>query len=194
LFSILNGMSSAPALVPVARLARSLRAHRESAQLSLGALAARSGVSKASISTIEAGTANPSLETLWRLAGSLGISLGALLGEEEPPTIRLLRAGDGVELSSESGLTGRLLMTEGRAHRTEIIQFELPAGADYHSAAHQAGTEEFLYGISGSIDAGPLNREERLRPGDALWFPADLPHRYASARGARCLLALSYPT
>jgi transcriptional regulator with XRE-family HTH domain len=185
-------MAAAPDHEPTAQLARSLRAHRLTAQLSLGALAARSGVSKASISTIEGSTANPSLETLWRLAGALGVSLGALLGEEEPPPIRLLRAGEGVELDSESGLTGRLLMTEGRPHRTEIIHFDLPAGADYRSAAHQAGTEEFLFCIKGSLEVGPLNREERLGPGDSLWFPADLPHRYASARGARCLLALSY--
>jgi transcriptional regulator with XRE-family HTH domain len=179
-------------LEPAAQLARSLRAHREAARLSLGALASRSGVSKASLSTIEAGLANPSLETLWRLAGALGVSLGALLGEEEPPPIRLVRAGEGVELVSDSGLTGRLLMTEGRPHRTEIIHFELPAGADYRSAAHQAGTEEFLFCTEGSLDAGPLDREERLEAGDALWFPADLPHRYASGGGARCLLALSY--
>lgn len=181
-------------LEPAAQLARSLRSQREAMQLSLGALAARSGVSKASLSTIEAGIANPSLETLWRLAGALGVSLGALLGEQEPPPIRLLRAGDGVELSSESGLTGRLLMTEGRPHRTEIIYFELPAGGDYRSAPHQVGTEEFLFCINGSLEVGPVGREERLKVGDALWFPADLPHRYASARGTRCLLALSYRT
>lgn len=187
-------MAAVPDFVPAAQLARSLRAHREAAQLSLGALAARSGVSKATVSTIEAGVANPSLEILWRLAGALGISLGALLGEQEPPPIRLLRAGDGVEFASESGVTGQLLLTEGRAHRTEIIHFELPAGADYRSAAHQAGTEEFLFCLSGSLDAGPAGREEQLQAGDALWFPADLPHRYASGGGARCLLALSYPT
>lgn len=181
-------------LAPAAQLARALRGHRDAAQLSLGALAARSGVSKASISTIEAGRANPSLETLWRLAGALGVSLGALLGEQEPPPIRLLRVGEGVELASESGLSARLLLTEGRSHRTEIILFELPGGADYRSTPHQAGTEEFLFCSSGSIEAGPVDREERLRTGDALWFPGDLPHRYASTRGARCLLALSYPT
>jgi XRE family transcriptional regulator, regulator of sulfur utilization len=142
---------------------------------------------------IEAGTANPSLETLWRLAGTLGLSLGALLGESEPPRTRLLRAGDGVPLDSESGLTGRLLMTEGRPHRTEIICFELPAGADYRSSPHQAGTEEFLYCLDGSLKVGPAAAEEDIAAGDALWFPADLPHRYASEGGAHCLLALSYP-
>lgn len=187
-------MAVALDLDPSAQLGRSVRAHREAAKLSLGALAIRSGVSKGSLSTIEAGTANPSLETLWRLAGALGMSLGALVGEAEPPSTRLLRNGDGVELASESGLSGRLLLTEGRPHRTEVIQFELPPGADYRSAPHQSGTEEFLFCVRGRLEAGPIDREEHLSVGDALWFPADIPHRYTSARGARCLLALSYPS
>ncbi len=61
---------------PAAQLGRSLRGHRDATRLSL---AARSGVSKASLSMIEAGAANSSLETLWRLAGALGVSLGTLL-------------------------------------------------------------------------------------------------------------------
>lgn len=179
---------------PADQLARSIRAHRRAAGLSLGALAAKSGVSKASLSTIEAGTANPSLETLWRLAGALGLSLGALLGEAEPPRIRLIRAGEGVAFASESGLSGELLLTEGRLHRTEIMAFELPAGADYRSAPHPSGTEELVFCISGTIEVGPLGQEQRLRPDDCLWFPADCPHRYASERGARGLDIISYPS
>ncbi len=187
-------METALDIGPAARLARSLRAHREAARLSLTALAVRSGVSKASLSTIESGAANPSLETLWRLAGALGVSLGTLIGESEPPQTRLIRAGGGASFASDSGLTGSLLLTEGRPHRTEVIEFELPAGADYRSDPHQAGTEEFLFCIRGRIEVGPRGAQETLRAGDALWFPADLPHRYRSPHGARCLLTLSYPT
>jgi transcriptional regulator with XRE-family HTH domain len=179
---------------PAGQLARSVRAHRQAAGLSLSALAARSGVSKASLSTIEAGTANPSLETLWRLAAALGLSLGALLGEDEPPRIRLIRAGEGVRVASESGLSGELLLTEGRPHRTEVIAFELPPRADYRSAPHGSDTEELVFCVAGTMDVGPVGQEQRLRPGDCLWFPADRPHRYATARGARALNVISYPT
>jgi quercetin dioxygenase-like cupin family protein len=143
---------------------------------------------------IESCNANPSLETLWRLAEALGVSLGTLLGESDPPRTRLIRAGEGSPLASDSGLTGRLLLTEGRPHRTEVIDFDLPAGSHYLSQPHQAGTEEFVFCVSGRIEVGPDGAEERLRAGDALWFPADLRHRYRSASGARCLLTLSYPT
>jgi transcriptional regulator with XRE-family HTH domain len=187
-----EGASLTPS--PAAHLGRSIRAHRQAAHLSMGALALRSGLSKASLSTIEAGTANPSLETLWRLASALGLSLGSLLGEAEPPRTRLIRAGGGVPFASESGLAGELLLTEGRSHRTEIMVFELPAAADYGSAPHQSGTEEFVFCISGLIDLGPVGQEQRLRPGDSLSFPADCAHRYASPRGARGLNVISYPT
>jgi XRE family transcriptional regulator, regulator of sulfur utilization len=182
------------AVGPAVQLGRSLRAHRDAARLSLAALAARSGVSKASLSMIEKGGANPSLETLWRLAGALGVSLGTLVGESEPPRTRLIRAGQGTPLVSDSGLSGRLLVTEGRPHRTEVIEFDLQPGAEYESRPHHVGTEEFVFCIRGRIEVGPQDAEERLRAGDALWFPADLPHRYRTSDGARCLLALSYPT
>ena len=144
---------------PAAQLGRSLRGHRDATRLSL---AARSGVSKASLSMIEAGAANSSLETLWRLAGALGVSLGTLLGESDPPRTRLIRAGAGAPLASESesGLTGRLLLTEGRPYRTEMIEFELPAGADYESNPHQAGTEDFLFCVSGRIEVGPWGQRK----------------------------------
>lgn len=142
---------------------------------------------------IEAGTANLSLETLWRLAGALGVSLRTLLGESEPARTRLLRAGKGAALMSESGLTGRLLLTESRPHRTEVIECKLPVGADYESNPHQAGTEEFVSCVSGRIEVGPRGAEDAPRSGDALWFSGDLPHRYRSARSARCLLTLSHP-
>lgn len=179
---------------PAAGLARSLRAHRQAAGLSLGALAVKSGLSKASLSTIEAGAGNPSLETLWRLAGALGLPLGSLLGEVEPPRTRLIRAGEGTPVASESGLAGELLLSEGRPHRTEVIVFELPAGADHRSSPHQVGTEELVLCVSGSVEVGPAGAEERLRPGDCLWFPVDCQHRYASVRGARGLNVISYPT
>ena len=108
---MIGAVSRAHALGPAQQLGRSIRAHRETARLSLGTLAAKSGVSKANLSTIEAGAGNPSLETLWRLAGALGLSLGVLLGEAEPPRTRLLRAGEGARFVSESGLAGEMLLS-----------------------------------------------------------------------------------
>jgi transcriptional regulator with XRE-family HTH domain len=191
---VIGAVSPANASGLSKHLGRSVRLHRQAARLSLGALAVKSGVSKANLSTIEAGAGNPSLETLWRLAGALGLSLGVLLGEAEPPPTSLVRAGKGAPFASESGLAGEMLLTEGRPHRTEILALELPVAADYRSGPHQVGTEEFVLCIAGTLEIGPVGQEQSLRSGDALWFPADCDHRYASRRGARGLGVISYPT
>ena len=43
-----------------------------------------------------------------------------------------------------------------------MIEFELPVGADYESSPHQAGTEEFVFCVSGRIEVGPRGAEEDL--------------------------------
>lgn len=173
-------------------LARSVRSHREARGLSLGALARAAGLSKTSLSSVEAGVANPSLETLWRLAEALGISLGMLLGEADPPRISLIRRDEGRPFESPSGMTGRMLLSEGRNHRTEVLDAAVAAGGDYRSAPHAPGTKELFVCTAGSLALGPLGQERELADGDALWFPADVPHRYASDEGARGLVVMSY--
>lgn len=174
------------------RLARSLRAHREARGLSLGALAQRASLSKTILARIETGAGNPSLETLWHIAEALGIPLGTLLGVDEPPEIQVIRKGEGQPLSSESGLHGQLIFAEGRDHRTEVVDMELAPATDYCSRPHAQGTAELVICLDGALRAGPLDREVDVAPGDAIWFPADLPHRYYTAEGAHALVILSY--
>jgi len=59
-------------------LARNLRRLRLERALSKADLATEAGLRQALISAIEVGTANPTLESLDRLASALGIDLAAL--------------------------------------------------------------------------------------------------------------------
>lgn len=186
-------MSMVPFVGVSERLARSLRVQRQARGLSLGELARRSGVSKASLSNLETGAGNPSLETLWRIAGALGLPLGELLGEDEPPPTLLIAAGQGAPVASESGLSGRLLLAEGRIHRTELLEATLEPGADYRARGHELGTEELVFCIRGSLHVGTVGDEYALGEGDSLRFPADVAHRYASEEGATVLVVMSYP-
>ncbi len=93
-------------------LAQSLRAHRKSRGLSLGNLAEKAAVSKASLSKIESGEGNPSLEVLCRIAHALNVPLGALLGESNRPDLQVIRKEDGQIVQSDSGLSIRSLLIE----------------------------------------------------------------------------------
>lgn len=175
------------------RLAASLRTLREEKGLSIGALAKQTRLSKSTISTIEAGTANPSLEVLWRLTQALSVPLGTLLGVEQRPEPRVIRAGEGIVVASESGARLRLLLAEGRQHRTEVYEFSLGKEEGYVSAPHAIGTEEFMLCLEGSLEVGPQGQEMRLEPGDAIWFAADQLHSYRAASDARAIALMLYP-
>lgn len=60
-------------------LARSVRTRRQDAGLSQHDLAAEAGVRQALISEIEIGSANPTLETLEKIARALDVGIGDLL-------------------------------------------------------------------------------------------------------------------
>lgn len=174
------------------RLAATLRALREAHGLSIGALAQKTQLSKSTISTIEAGEGNPSLEVLWRLAGALDVPLGTLLGVETRRNSTVIRAGQGALIESPSGVRVRLLVGADRPHRSEELVLDFAPGVDYRAEAHAAGTEEVLFCIEGTLHVGPIGHELTLEAGDAAQFPADSPHRYHAPTGARALLVMKY--
>ncbi len=174
-------------------LAQSVRAHRESRGLSLGTLAQRAGIAKTSLSKIEAGQGNPSLEVLNRIANALNVPVGALFGEQNHPQVQIIRQGEGQIVTSDAGMHVRPLLVDGRSHRMSIYELHLPAQAIYHALAHLPGTQEFILCLEGDIRLGPEEQEVELQPGDAISFAADLPHTYTSTGGAKALLVMQYP-
>ncbi len=61
------------------QVARVLREEREKRGLSMTVLGERAGLSQQMVSYVERGLRNPSLDTLLRLSGALGISLEAVV-------------------------------------------------------------------------------------------------------------------
>ncbi|HEY0003157.1 MAG TPA: helix-turn-helix transcriptional regulator, partial [Actinoplanes sp.] len=58
---------------PLATIAAALRRERERVGVSIAELARRAGIAKSTLSQLEAGTGNPSVETRWALAVGLGV-------------------------------------------------------------------------------------------------------------------------
>src|SRR5436305_7247741 len=76
-------------------LARNLRRLRVARRWSLADLAAATGAGKATLSAIENGRANPTVETLASLAGALDVEVAALLEGTPADAVTLVRAGEG---------------------------------------------------------------------------------------------------
>ncbi|ASY33782.1 MULTISPECIES: helix-turn-helix domain-containing protein [unclassified Streptomyces] len=162
-----------------------IRELREARALSLSALARRSGLGKATLSGLEAGTRNPTLETLYAVTTALGVPLTAALA---PP-------GAAPGTASGAAVDARLLdRYEDDEAVTETHRVRVRAGAAQHSAAHAPGTREHLTVLAGTVLAGTATAPVRLAPGDAHTWPADVPHLYrATAADAEAILLVRYP-
>lgn len=75
-------------------IATSLRRERTRTGLSLTEVARRAGVAKSTLSQLESGTGNPSLETLWALCVALDIPFARLL-DPPRPVVQVIRADQG---------------------------------------------------------------------------------------------------
>ena len=60
-------------------IAANLKRMREERNLSLSQLAARSGLSKVTLSQLERGGANPTINNIWKIANALGVPYTSLL-------------------------------------------------------------------------------------------------------------------
>lgn len=176
------------------RIGETIRGHRRARGLSVGELARAAELSKSALARIEASGGNPSVETLWRLSRALGLPLGALLAEPPRPRVRVARAREDDPLRSVDGMSVWLLHAEGRAHRAEVYELELPAGVTRHGEPHLPGTDELLFCVAGRLRAGPVGGEQDLEAGDAVIFQADTAHVYEPIEGvARALNWVLYP-
>lgn len=175
------------------RIGRVIRTQREAKGMSLGELARTSGLSRTILARIEAGSGNPSVETLWRVSRALRLPLGTLLAEDASPRVRRIGRESGQALRAASGMGAWLVLADGRDHRSELFDLTFAAGVVQRSEPHLPGTEELIYCVSGGMRAGPLGEPAELGPGDAVWFAADVAHAYEALRDARVLCWMRYP-
>src|SRR6478609_11540262 len=93
-------MADTSAGTPIAVIASALRRERERVGLSLSELAKRAGIAKSTLSQLEAGTGNPSVETLWALGVALDVPFARLV-DPPRPRVQVIRAGEGPVTHSE---------------------------------------------------------------------------------------------
>lgn len=170
-----------------------VRAARLERNLSLSELARLSGVAKATVSNIEAGTANPTVDTLAQFAGALRVDIAEFFQPLESDT-KFIRASD-MPPSSQGELSGTVV-NAWKAHNAhlELSIIDLPAGARIDSEAHRGGVVEHLLLLEGAAKVGPLGEEVTICQGDYFQMRCDRPHSYEALDGpAKAMLLVEYP-
>jgi transcriptional regulator with XRE-family HTH domain len=161
------------------RVADNVRHLRKVRAYSLDDLAARSGVSRASLSQIETAKTNPTIAILWKIAAGLGVPFAALLGDEQVERVRVLRRGDQQVLRSADGrLESRPLMPAGASPNVEVYELRLAARSTSVSEPHAKGTTELLVVLTGALRLRVAEEVHDLAAGDSVFFNADVGHSY----------------
>jgi transcriptional regulator with XRE-family HTH domain len=168
------------------RLGERVRALRREQGLTLDLLAERSGVSRAMISKLERGERNPTLVVAAKIAEGLGVNLSRLVEERREvvvvPKERRMIVGD-----QETGFERQLLSPSFGGGRIEFIRDVVPEGSTSGEfAPHRGGAEEYVVVEKGRLRAVLEGEEYLLEEGDALYFEADVAHRFDNAGEREC--------
>ncbi|MEU6278246.1 helix-turn-helix transcriptional regulator [Streptomyces populi] len=161
-----------------------LRELREAQGISLSELARRSRIGKGTLSELESGRRNPTLETLYALTTALEVPLSTALRDLGSPA-RI--SGQAVE----AVLVERF---EAGASVTETYRIRIRSGAAQESAAHSPGTVEHIVVHTGTARVGPLTDPALIGPGMHGSWAADVPHLYQAPTGdVEALLIVRHP-
>lgn len=162
-----------------------LRSQRVARGLSLKAAADRAGLSTSFLSALERNATGASIASLRRLMRAYGITTLDLF-QRRLPAARRVRCQDREVLSLGSEV--RIEQLARSAVLLEPQLFVLGAGATSKGAYDHEG-EEFVYVLDGDVTFWVGDHERyRLRAGDALTFPSDLPHRWRNGAGGETRL------
>lgn len=170
------------------RLGERVRNLRREKGLTLEDLAARSGVSRAMISKLERGEKSPTLVVAAKVAEGLGVGLPQLVGAEEKSRVVVVRRRERrIVRDPETGFERQLLSPGYGRRGIELVRNFVPEGATSGELPPgRKGAEEYVIVEKGRLRAILGCEEHLLEAGDAVYFEADLFHRFDNAGEGEC--------
>jgi transcriptional regulator with XRE-family HTH domain len=170
-----------------------LRDLREARNISMRALATRSGLSANALSMIERGRASPSVSTLYKLAEALGVSITSFFSSDtNKKQVVFLQADERTRVSFTRGIF-EALGGEQFVGRVEpfLLTLENNANSGPRSMAHTG--HEFVFCLRGKLEYQVERQMYELSAGDSLLFAAHLKHRWKNTGGnvATALIIIS---
>ena len=174
-----------------------LRDMRTAAGLSQRGLADLSGVPHGQISMIETNRSSPSVASLRRILGGLGVTLAEFFEPDRPSLDAVFfRAQDLRDLTSllpgaapdRSGRIRLMQVGDARAHNLQILYERYEPGADTgQSMLEHAGSEGGVV-IAGAIELTVGGQTQVLEAGDSYLFSSTIPHRFRNTGSAEAVV------
>jgi transcriptional regulator with XRE-family HTH domain len=154
------------------RLAARVAGLRTRAGWSLDDLAARTGISRSTLSRLENGRISPTAALLGKLCTAYGWTTSRLLAEVEAEPPAVVRAADQTLWRDDtSGFERRAVSPPHPGLRGELIEATLAPGADIaYDAPGVPGLEQHVWILDGALELTDDGRRHHLTAGDCLRF------------------------
>ncbi len=168
-----------------------LRDYRENASMSVREFARRNGVSPSLVSQIEHGRVTPSVDTLYRFANELGLTVDKFFndGEQAPVAFPSSGASPTSDRFVQRRQTRKKIQLAGGVN-WERLTPTADDEVEFLHVVYQVGSEscckdllirhggkEYAYVLSGRLGVNIGFEEYELGPGDSMAFDSHLPHR-----------------
>jgi transcriptional regulator with XRE-family HTH domain len=162
-----------------AALARTIQAMRAERGWSLDQLAARSGVSKGVLVSLEQGRANPNLATLARVSDAFGVPITRLVEITSESSVRVSGPEQARVLwRGPSGGTGTIIAATEPPWAAELWRWMLQPGEGFGGDAHMPATRELAWVEEGTLTLTVAGEQYEVTAGQSARFPGGVPHAY----------------
>lgn len=167
-----------PHVQTAALIGARLRAARQAGGLTLAVVAEQAGLTKGFLSRLERDEVSPSVASLVKVCGVLGISVGQLF---ETPETSLVRAGEAPPINFGGQGLHEHLLTPGAQRQLQVIHSVVdPKGGGGPEMYALACEAEFIYVLHGRLRLLLPDDTVDLAAGDAFTMPGATPHAWSN--------------
>ncbi len=172
----------------LADLGKKVRKARQDRRITLEGLAHQSGVSKSVLSQVERGVTNPTLSTLWNIAGALSLDPLELFGGSRRPGGRgsqrmsqILPVDDPIIENDHFKYRLVILNRPELAGVSELYRLILKPGGALISNPHERGALEQMTILKGEVQVQCGDDKMRVAAGRTVRYAGDQPHAISNA-------------
>lgn len=168
-------------------IGKTLRRLRKERNWTLDQLASVTGVSKPMLGQIERGESNPTVVTLWKIAGGLNVPFSVFLQHAELPQAAVTRQVDQpIVLDDDGNYVVRNVVAVRNPQPTDLYTASLLPGCSHSAEAHGLNVSEGIWIKHGSLTLILGEQKYLLREGDSVQFRADVSHTYSNQHDSTC--------
>jgi transcriptional regulator with XRE-family HTH domain len=185
-------------MIPEAMIGKQIKSLRTARNLTLEALAARTGYTKGYLSKVENSDRSPPVSTLIVIAKALGVTVSQIFKEEVPENrCSVVRKNERQLMARPGAAFGYAYETLAHKYpdkKMEPALLTIPVHATERTIFQHDG-EEMLLVIEGTLQFCHGETEYVLEAGDCAYFDSGIPHsvRSLGSRDVKCVMVIYVP-